>query len=97
MKSGKIRHIVIFVLKPGVDTGEVVGLLRTFGKNDPNVLEWTVAESLDTRKGNVVIENALFPDETAFEKFKTSRTHKGLGEKMSLLADWLVADYTEPS
>jgi hypothetical protein len=94
--TGNIRHIVIFLLKPGVEVDEVLGLLQAFDKKDPDVLEWTAAQSLDTRKGNVVIENALFANEAALARFKSSDDHNELGQKISLLADWLVADYIEP-
>jgi quinol monooxygenase YgiN len=94
--SGKIRHIVIFLLKPGADESEVLRLLRSLEKSD-DVLELTAEQSLDARKGIVVVENALFKDEAAFERFKKSEHHKQVGEEMSQLADWLVADYIEPA
>jgi hypothetical protein len=96
MNSGKIRHIVIFLLKPGIEVAQVLDLLRPLGHANPDVLELTAEQSLDTRKGIVVIENALFANAEAFARFKESEGHKEVGEKMSQLADWLVADYIEP-
>jgi quinol monooxygenase YgiN len=96
MKSSRVRHIVIFLLKPVVDVNEVLSLLRSLQKSE-DVIELTAEQSLDTRKGIVVIENALFKDEAAFERFKKSEHHKEVGERMSQLADWLVADYIEPA
>ena len=92
---GKVRHIVIFVAKPGVDASEILSLLHNLSKG-PGVLSFAAEQSLDTRKGTVVIENVLFADERSFEAFKLSPAHKRVGEKMSQLADWLVADYIEP-
>lgn len=93
---GKVRHIVIFMAKPGVEADEIISLLQSLDSDEPGILAFTAQQSLDQRKGVVVIENMLFADERAFERFKFSPVHKELGEKMSHIADWLVADYIEP-
>ncbi|HSE61694.1 MAG TPA: Dabb family protein [Candidatus Saccharimonadales bacterium] len=92
---GKVRHIVIFVAKPGVTGEEIISLLKQLDAGEPGVLSFAAEQSLDKRKGVVIIENILFADERTFERFRISPIHKELGEKMSKLADWLVADYIE--
>lgn len=92
---GKVRHIVIFMAKPGVEADEIITLLKSLDSNELGILAFTAEQSLDKRKGVIVIENMLFADERSFERFRLSSVHKELGEKMSRIADWLVADYIE--
>ena len=94
----KFRHIVIFKLKSEVnekDKQNAIAILRELGEGNPNILEWKIEESLDQRKGVIIIENSLFKDRESFEEFRSSSQHAEVGKTMSKIADWLVADYIE--
>jgi len=96
--SEAYRHIVLFGIKHEVDEStraEAVSLLRELGHNAVGLREWTVTESIDTRKGHVIVENGLFESPDAFEEFRSSDSHVEAGAFMRDIADWLVADYLE--
>jgi hypothetical protein len=98
MSNQPLRHIVLFSLKPTLtdaERDEAVHLLRNLGNRSDGVLEWSVELSRDTRKGVIIVENALFVDEQAYDVFRTSALHQATGQRMSLIADWLIADYFE--
>lgn len=59
------------------------------------VLELRVEESLDTRKGRVIVENMLLADPAAAEAFRSDPLHAEVARIMSLMSDWWVADYCE--
>lgn len=93
-----LRHIVFFKLKEGVGESvrqEAIGRLTSMGQNDPDVHSWTIKLSLDSRKGDIIIENGLLTDQTALERFRLSDKHRKVGEFMREIADWWVGDYEE--
>jgi hypothetical protein len=86
------EHIVLFRLRDGADPDEVVDVLDRSRPDDPGLVSWTVARSLDERKGVVVVERAVFVDRDAFERFRGSDAHREAGRHLAGCADWLVAD-----
>ncbi|WP_396644649.1 Dabb family protein [Microbacterium sp.] len=89
------RHVVLFRVRDEVtdpDVSAAIDELRTLGAS-PGVLAWTVALSLDTRKGRVIVEDGTFRDRAAFEKWRSSESHRKVAERMAGLADWWVADW----
>jgi heme-degrading monooxygenase HmoA len=92
------RHIILFHLRPDVEPeqrDQALSMLRQAG-TFPGIVEWTVEMSLDTRKGDVIVENSLFESPEAVVAFRTSEEHRAVGELMSQIADWAVGDYHEP-
>lgn len=91
------RHIVLTKLHDDVDDAtraQVVQLLTSLGK-EPDVLYSKVNESIDARKGYVIITDAAFVDQAASESFKSSEAHTKAGEFVRDAADWWVGDYLE--
>jgi hypothetical protein len=91
------RHIVLTKLYDGADDAdflEVVHRLVDLG-SEPGIIYWKVNESIDTRKGAIIVTDAAFVDEAAFEAFKISEAHKEAGEFIKNVADWWVGDYLE--
>jgi hypothetical protein len=83
-------------LKPVTQTrAKAVNLLQELGQSAVGVREWVVTESLDSRKGDVIVENGLFENQAAFEEFRASEAHLEAGKFMQEIADWLVGDYLE--
>lgn len=96
--SSPYRHVVLFRLHDGTDPGvrdTVVATLEALA-DLPGVLEWTVRVSDDTRKGCVVVENALFADVDAFRAFQQHPRHVAAGTLLRAHADWWVGDYPDP-
>jgi hypothetical protein len=91
------RHIVMFTLKPEVDAAVEADIRRRLERlgEEADAQEWTIARSLDERKGVVIIENALFRDEATYEAFRTASAHREIGAFMRDYADWVVGDYIE--
>lgn len=71
---------------------EAVAALRALGSL-PGVVTWTVAPSLDTRKGRILVEDATFIDEEAFLRWRASPDHRSVAERMSTISDWWVGDW----
>lgn len=93
-----LRHIVLFKIHESVDEAifeEALRRLKSLGESNPEIHEWSVAASLDTRKGRIIVENAVITDQAALERFRTSAQHTEAGEFMSKISDWLVGDYLE--
>lgn len=90
-----LRHIVMFTLCDGADKERVIAELKRLGEDNPDILEWRIEESLDMRKGTIILENGLFTDQAAKERFRLSDKHLEIGEFMSKWADWKTADYLE--
>jgi hypothetical protein len=89
------RHIVLFRVHDGVPderVSDAIHSLRTLAVL-PGVVTWTVAESLDSRKGRVIVEDATFADEQAFAEFRVRPEHRAVAELMSDVADWWNGDY----
>src|SRR5690606_10109502 len=61
----------------------------------PGLVRWTVVESLDDRKGTVLVEDATFASRAHFETFRRSEAHRRVAHQLAELADWLVGDYHE--
>lgn len=96
--GGSIRHIILFKLYENVSSNEVakaIQLLRTLGTGDEGILEWKIEKSIDVRKGIIIIENGLFKDKNAYERFRKSDNHLKTVDFMSQIADWTVGDYME--
>lgn len=91
------RHIVLFKIHDEVsdeDFQKAVETLKQLGENNPDILEWKVNVSLDNRKGRVIIEEATFTNEEAFQKFRVSQKHINAGNIMKEISDWFVGDYS---
>jgi hypothetical protein len=89
------RHIVLFRFHDTATTQqrqEARRVLGALGAAD-GVLDWRVEESLDDRKGHVLIEDATFASTEAFESFRSSAEHRAATEVLAPIADWLVGDY----
>lgn len=92
------HHIVLFKLHGQVNDVQVqqaIQFLKSLGSNNPEILKWEVALSVDTRKGKVIIENAVFVNRQAFDKFRASDKHTEVGNFMKEISDWLVGDYEQ--
>lgn len=92
-----IRHIVLFRFYDAIDEDSrrnAVEQIRSM-ETSPGILEWRIEVSMDTRKGVVVAQNVLFKDQDAFDAYRSSTDHKQVGEILSSLADWQIADYVE--
>lgn len=88
------RHIVLFRIHDGVPdvrVDETIVRLRMLGTL-PGIVRWRIERSRDTRKGRVVVEDAAFTDEAAFEAFLTHPAHLAAGELMSEISDWWIGD-----
>jgi quinol monooxygenase YgiN len=93
----KLNHTVMFKLHDNVSDEqrtEAVERLTNLGA-EPGVLSWIVKESTDTRKGRIIIEQAVFASEAAYQEFRTSPAHIEVGDLMKTIADWWVGDYLE--
>lgn len=89
------RHIVLFRVHDDVDDARVTAALEELRSlaSLSGVLSWRVELSLDTRKGRVIVEDATFVDEIAFQAFRTGPRHARTAEAMSRIADWWNGDY----
>jgi heme-degrading monooxygenase HmoA len=90
----RYRHIAVFIAKPGITAQQIIGPLESL-RGLPGIVELTVRESLDTRKGIVIMFNSLFTDEAAFQAYRAAPQHKQVANRMREIADWWVADYAE--
>ncbi|MDF2471332.1 MAG: sulfite reductase, beta subunit [Rhodococcus erythropolis] len=71
---------------------EAIRSLRTLA-GLPGVVSWRVAESLDRRKGRIVLEDATFTDERVFSEFRAHPEHRAVAASMSDVADWWNGHY----
>lgn len=93
----KLNHTVMFKLHDEVgdiDVAKAVEILTDLG-SEPGIERWVIRESVDTRKGRIIIEQALFESEAAYQAFRVSAVHIEAGDFMKTIADWWVADYLE--
>jgi len=98
-QQNALRHVVLFVLHPDADEtvrSKISTLLTALGQHTAGLIEWTITESLDTRKGRVIIENALFENQEAFHRFLKSKEHAQAGAYLTNVADWVIGDYLDP-
>jgi len=93
------RHLALFRLHDTASPADVdraLDALRRLGLDTAEPIEWQVALSLDSRKGTVIVENALFESRESYERWRADAPHRAVAEMMSGIADWLVGDYVEP-
>jgi len=89
------RHIVLFRVHDDVDDERVaaaIDQLRSLAALS-GVVGWRVELSLDARKGRVIVEDATFIDQVAFESFRRDPQHVRVATAMSKIADWWNGDY----
>jgi hypothetical protein len=93
----RLRHIVLFTLRETARGGEVQHVLHALKELEqlPGILEWRAERSLDGRKGPLVALNALFESEESFASYRADVRHVSATATLSILSDWLVADYLE--
>lgn len=88
------RHIVLFRVHDEIadaDVSDALSALRALG-DDPGIIEWNVALSLDTRKGRIIVEDATFLDAGAFESWRGGADHGCVAGRMAQISDWWVGD-----
>lgn len=92
------RHIVLFRVHDGVPGERVTEAIRSLRSLAvlPDVLEWRIEESLDRRKGRILVEDATFRDQDGFDSFRAHPDHIRAGEQMAQIADWWNGDYIAP-
>ena len=96
--ADKIRHIAFFRFHDGVPEKvrhQALEMLRDLKDCVPGILEWQVEESLDTRKGHIIVENALFADNDALQQFRQADVHQKVVVFIREVADWWIGDYKE--
>ena len=89
------RHVVLFRVRDDVadpDVSAAIAELRAVGE-DPGILSWDVALSLDMRKGRLVVEDGTFVDRASFEEWRATDAHIRVGKRMAGISDWWVADW----
>ncbi len=97
MENKLVRRVVIIKLHDDVSEQtkkDILQKLMALGES-PDVRNWLVKESLDTRKGQIIIEEGIFESEAAIERFRLSPEHQTVGKYMSQLADWWTAVFYE--
>jgi hypothetical protein len=90
------KHIVLFKIKDEVseaDFNKALQLLQDLGTDNEEILMWKVVQSVDSRKGRIIIEDSEFVSEEAFQRFRADEKHAKAVELMREIADWLVGDY----
>lgn len=93
------RHVVLFRVREGVDGADVSAAttrLRELGSH-PLVVSWTVATSLDERKGLIIVEDGTFADSADFHEWRTTEAHREAVEVMARISDWWIADWDDPT
>ena len=96
------RHVVLFRLREGVSEEQAAAarrLLEDLGDaahEHPGLVAWRIEESLDARKGTVLVEEATFATREDFETFSASELHRRAAAEMAKVADWFVGDYVDP-
>lgn len=89
------RHVVLFRIHDETSDGEVedaVSALRALG-DEMDVTAWAVELSLDSRKGRIIVEDATFADDAAFQGSRTHPAHIAIADRMARVSDWWVGDY----
>lgn len=88
------RHIVMFRIHDDVNADAfhaAVLALEGLGR-ETNALSWEVFESLDTRKGRILVEDATFDSPDDFAAFRALPAHTEVQVLMSAISDWWIAD-----
>ena len=86
----------MFRIHEGVDETAFLAAieqLRQLGRGVQGLERWDINKSIDTRKGRIILEEALFTLEKNFRDFQETDAHRAAGEVMAGLADWWVVDY----
>ena len=89
------RHVVLFRIHDEISHSEVeeaLSALRALG-DEMDVTAWTVELSLDSRKGRIIVEDATFADDAAFQSFRTHPAHIAIADLMLRISDWWIGDY----
>jgi hypothetical protein len=89
------RHIVLFRVHLDVEDERVTMALSELRSLAvlAGVVDLRVERSLDTRKGCVIVEDATFVDQQAFDEFRADPHHLAVAEVMARIADWWSGDY----
>ncbi len=93
---GKLRHIVLFKVQEGTTEAlfeQAVKDLTELGEGHDGLESWSINVSSDTRKGRIIIEEAVFTTEAACRLFHDSEKHVRAGNLMRTISDWWVGDY----
>ena len=95
--SSPYRHIVLFRVHDDVGDDAVNAAVAALGQagNAEGVLEGRIATSDDRRKARVIVENGLFEDRDAFNRWQASSLHKRTTEGLAGITDWWIGDYEE--
>ncbi|MCJ1706802.1 Dabb family protein [Microbacterium sp. VKM Ac-2923] len=93
------RHVVLFRVRDGVDSDDISDATMSLRKLGVHrlVVSWTVATSLDERKGTIIVEDGTFADSADFQEWKTSDAHRHAVDLMARISDWWVGDWEEPT
>lgn len=97
------RHVVLFRLREGVTPEQAAAARRVLEDlgdtvhEHPGLRAWRIEESLDGRKGTVLVEEATFATREDFETFRASELHRRATIEMAKVADWFVGDYVDPA
>jgi hypothetical protein len=97
-EEGPLRHIVFFIMRSNVSEAkieEALTKLKILGEKAKGVKLWDVRRSMDSRKGNIIVENSIFDNIEDFEAFRRTEEHAKFAEFMSKISDWSVGDYLE--
>ncbi|MGQ3200796.1 Dabb family protein [Microbacterium aurantiacum] len=72
---------------------EAIHRLRSLGVL-PGIEAWHIELSLDTRKGRIIIEDAIFADGASFEDFRRDERHEPVAPEMATISDWWLGNYS---
>ena len=89
------RHVVLFRIHDDVgehDVARAVDGLRSLS-DLPGISTWTIARSLDDRKGRILIEDAEFTDADVFAAFRAHPRHSAVAAELAAISDWWIGDY----
>ena len=95
---GKYHHIILFRIKDNVSENTRQNALNQLGKlghGHSGLETWHIHESLDTRKGHILIQEGVFTTEEDFKQFQNTKLHLEVGNVMKEIADWWIGDYIE--
>lgn len=97
-EQGPLRHIVFFIMRDGVGETQIkdaLSRLQKLGHGRQGIKFWDVRRSMDSRKGNIIVQNSVYESLEDFEKFRKSKEHMQFAEFMKTISDWSVGDYIE--
>ena len=96
--EGPLRHIVFFVIKEKVTDKELLEFINKADaliKKTKGVIKYNVNQSMDVRKGRIVILNAVFDNIEDFESYRKLPKHTEFAAEASKISDWFNGDYLE--